>query len=200
MNKGTRDSKQRKIIEEYLKENNNHPTATEIFDHVRGKMPNVSMATVYRNLDILARTGKLQRLSIGSKSRFDSTTGWHFHLLCQSCGKIVDIDHPKIPKEYFNIPNGYELKGCNLEIIGICPECNRTMPDTCTDRYSQELLMAMANGNPMSCIQIATSAGRHPQSVNGKLKSLTENGFIVSIEKGIYKITNKGLQCLKEEK
>lgn len=200
MNKGTRDSKQRKIIEDFLNNNRNHPTVNEIYEHVRSKMPNVSIATVYRNLAILEEKGKVQKIISGTKSRFDSLTNWHFHLLCQCCGKIIDIDHPKVPREYFRIPDGYELKGCNLEIIGICPDCKIAQSTTCTDYYSLELLMAMGKGKPLSCSQIAALTGRHPQSVNGKLKSLTENGFVVSMEKGIYKITNKGLQCLKEEK
>lgn len=200
MNNGTRDSRQRRIIQDYLKDNHSHPSANQIFNHVRTRMPNVSMATVYRNLGILIRLGRIQKLTTGSTSRFDSVTNWHFHLICQICGSIVDIDHPSIPKDYFNIPDGYELKGCNLEIIGICQQCNASLPSKCTDNYSLELLRAMENGNPLSCSQIAVLTGHHPQSVNGKLKSLTENGFVVSVEKGIYKITGKGLQCLKEEK
>lgn len=200
INKGTRDSNQRKIIEEYLNGNRTHPTAMDVYDHVRTIMPHVSVATVYRNLAILVESGKIQKIDTGSRSRFDCKTEWHFHILCQSCGKIVDVEHVKIPKEYFNIPEGFELKGCNLEIIGVCPECKAKKENMVIDHYSRELLMTMKNEKALSCSQIAELAGHHPQSVNGKLKSLVESGLVAVPSKGIYKITKKGLQSLMEEK
>lgn len=200
MNRGTRDSIQRQVIEEYLVGNNTHPTAMEIFNHVRTIMPNVSIATVYRNLAILVESGKIQRIDTGAKSRFDCKTEWHFHIFCQICGKITDVEHVKIPKEYFNVPDGFELKGCNLEIIGVCPQCKAKKDKEPIDHYSKELLMAMINEKSLPCSRIATLTGHHPQSVNGKLKSLIERGLVLVPKKGIYKISKKGLQCLMEEK
>lgn len=200
INKGTRDSIQRKIIEEYLIGNQTHPTAMDVFDYVRSVMPHVSVATVYRNLAILVDSGKIQKIDTGTRSRFDYKTEWHFHILCQNCGKIRDVEHVKIPKKYFNIPEGFELKGCNLEIIGVCPECKEKNENKSVDLYSKQLLMAIKDEKTLSCSQIAMLAGRHPQSVNGKLKSLVECGLVAVPSRGMYKITKKGLQYLMEEK
>jgi Fe2+ or Zn2+ uptake regulation protein len=198
--KGTRNTAQRRMIEGFMKNNHNHPTAVEVFEHVRKLMPNMSMATVYRNLAVLAADGKIGRIDTGEKSRFDCNTSWHFHLRCQICGVILDIECQDLTREFFSLPDGYQIIGCNFEIVGICPNCIKAMPKEKLDGYARELLMTIQDNPELSCSQIAFLTGRHPQSVNGKLKSLIESGMVTSPIRGIYKITQKGLQCTKERK
>ncbi len=88
-------SAQRELIKDVLKDNKDHPTADEVFIMVKQEMPNISLATVYRNLNQLAEQGVIAKISMpDGGDRFDSSPHEHCHLICNSCGKIYDLDLP----------------------------------------------------------------------------------------------------------
>jgi Fe2+ or Zn2+ uptake regulation protein len=203
MNQATRDSVQRKAMLDYLLSTKDHPTARDIFSHIRSIMPSVSMGNVYRNLEILLSQGLVKKIELGSGSRFDANTSVHAHIRCQSCGKVEDVEIGLnvLGSLAKNLDYGYEISGYSLEFMGLCPDCKKITNARYNDVYGLELLVALKKiGQPVSCPQIALETGRHPQSVNGKLKNLVERGLVTAISKGIYKITQDGLECIKEEK
>ncbi|MFH1133106.1 MAG: transcriptional repressor [Nanoarchaeota archaeon] len=97
--KGTkrRETSQRLIILSYLKATREHPTAEEVYAAVRKKLPNISLATVYRNLNLMAWQGLIIRISLEGECRYDAFTQGHIHVVLES-GKVVDICNKRIPE------------------------------------------------------------------------------------------------------
>jgi len=121
---------QRKLILDEVKKNLNHPTADEIYERVRKKLPRISMGTVYRNLDVLATCGLIRKLEPGHpQMRFDSETSEHYHTVCTRCGKIEDaiIESSDNTLELLESALGkltrYGIFGHKLEFLGLCKEC-----------------------------------------------------------------------------
>ena len=117
---------QREIILEELKQLKTHPTADELYDIVRKRLPKISLATVYRNLDVLADLGMIQRIEIsGRQKRFDGNPEPHHHIRCLVCGRVADVEIEKHPEINFHEikAHGFKVVGFRLEFEGICPEC-----------------------------------------------------------------------------
>lgn len=86
-------SKQREAIKEYLTSTTSHPTADAVYMHVKEEFPNISLGTVYRNLNLLADIGEAVKITTpDGGDRFDAKTHPHYHFYCKSCGKIFDMD------------------------------------------------------------------------------------------------------------
>lgn len=117
---------QRRVIMEELQRSRCHLTADQIYDRVRQRLPRVSLGTVYRNLEVLAEQGVIQKLDgIGSQRRFDSNPQRHFHVRCLQCGRMDDID----TESAFSVDDirlqasDYEICDVHLEFLGLCPDC-----------------------------------------------------------------------------
>ncbi len=82
---------QRVAILDFLKDNLNHPTVEEIFETVKQKLPRITKATVYKNLKVLVKNGLIKEVNIKGVSRFEATMSPHHHIICTSCGKIIDF-------------------------------------------------------------------------------------------------------------
>ena len=121
-----RHTRQRAVILEELRQSPTHPTAAQLYDAVRRRLPKISLGTVYRNLDLLARSGMIQRLELaGAESRFDGAVRPHDHVRCLGCGRIDDLAGPPLdlsPEEYHDFA-GYQILGHRLELVGLCPKC-----------------------------------------------------------------------------
>ena len=86
-----RYSKQRELVMQTVQQLCDHPTAEEIYDKAAQECPNLSLGTVYRNLNSLVEAGRVRRVSIpGKADRFDHTLPWHSHLYCTVCGGVTD--------------------------------------------------------------------------------------------------------------
>ena len=84
-----RYSKQRELVMQTVERLCDHPTAEEIYDKAAQECPNLSLGTVYRNLNSLVEAGRVRRVSIpGKADRFDHTLPWHSHLYCTVCGSV----------------------------------------------------------------------------------------------------------------
>ena len=89
---GRRHSRQRQVILEELQKVTSHPTAVELHAMVRDRLPSVSLGTVYRNLDLLARLGQIEKHEYSSgEARFDANMAEHDHLRCIRCGRVDDL-------------------------------------------------------------------------------------------------------------
>ncbi len=124
---------QRQIILEELGKVTSHPTANEVYDMVRKRLPRIGLGTVYRNLELMAETGIILKLEVGgTQKRFDATVAPHYHIRCLSCGKVDDIEVPvmeDINKTAAEISH-YEVIGHHIEFSGICSECSSTSEET----------------------------------------------------------------------
>ena len=121
---------QREIILDELKSLKTHPTADELFDLVRKRLPRVSLATVYRNLEWLCQRGIVQKIEVGGRQkRFDGTVELHYHIRCISCGRVDDVDMIPVDmlEQDLSKKSGYTIKGHRLEFWGTCPACTKSV-------------------------------------------------------------------------
>jgi len=121
---------QRRVILEEVKRDHSHPTADVIYERVRKRLPRISMGTVYRNLDILATCGLIQKIEPGlTQMRFDGDTHDHYHLTCTRCGRIEDAPVEVSGGTLETLENAlghltkYGIFGHKLEFLGLCREC-----------------------------------------------------------------------------
>ena len=117
-------SRQREHILNYLKNTDLHPTAEEIYQDLKSELPNLSLATVYRNCNKLTELGELLRLDVGSKTHFDADTSDHQHFLCSRCGRVYDLFFA-LPEEVIetNLPNDFCYESHRLVFFGVCKDC-----------------------------------------------------------------------------
>jgi Fur family ferric uptake transcriptional regulator len=119
---------QRSIILEELRKSKAHPTADEVYEVVRRRVPRVSLATVYRNLELLTQAGLIQTVELGGcPRRFDGRAGEHLHVRCLDCGKVEDISDGLLgrAKKRVGKLSGYRILGHHLEFTGRCPDCEK---------------------------------------------------------------------------
>ncbi len=124
----TKHSKQREAILDYLHSTTSHPTADMVYAHVREVIPNISLGTVYRNLNMLADAGEILRLSCGGTSdRYDGTVAPHYHFLCRDCGSVSDLEMNGLDHINVIAGAGFEgtIEGHIAYFYGHCPECTK---------------------------------------------------------------------------
>ncbi len=119
---------QRQIILEELAKVKTHPTASELYDMVRKRLPRIGLGTVYRNLELMADSGIILKIEVGgTQKRFDATTENHYHIRCAKCGKVDDMDLPvfKDLVTHAAAATSYHILGHHVEFSGICIECQK---------------------------------------------------------------------------
>ena len=117
---------QRQVILDEVKKTCSHPSADELYQLVRKRLPRISLGTVYRNLEILAESGMIQKLEwAGTQKRYDGTLENHYHIRCLNCGRVEDIaiGPLSVLEDIFRAVNHYEIIGYRLEVLGICLQC-----------------------------------------------------------------------------
>ncbi len=120
---------QRQVILEELAKVTSHPTAGEVYDMVRKRLPRIGLGTVYRNLELMADTGLILKLDVGgSQKRFDATTDLHYHIRCSSCGKVDDIEMQAMPHldQLAARSSDYQILSHHIEFTGLCEDCIHT--------------------------------------------------------------------------
>ena len=129
--KGHRFTRQRQIILEEVQKRESHPNATEIYEAVRQRIPNISLGTVYRGLGLLVGLGLIRRLEQEDSSRFDFNLSEHYHLVCTNCKQIFDIDTSILEKlnTHGLEADGFEINGLKLQLHGLCPSCGNAASD-----------------------------------------------------------------------
>lgn len=119
-------SRQRESIKTFLMNRYDHPTADVIYAGIRQEYPNVSLGTVYRNLNLLVDLGEVLKISCGDgKDHFDGNANPHYHLVCEHCGAVVDL-----PMEYLPDINRLAqacttgtVKSHSIIFYGSCEDC-----------------------------------------------------------------------------
>lgn len=117
---------QRSLVLDAVNRLKSHATADEVYAEVAATHPNISKATVYRNLNLLSDMGMIRKLEIpGGADRFDHICKEHCHVKCEKCGRVFDIEIPYIDglDNLVENRNGFELTGYDILFRGICPGC-----------------------------------------------------------------------------
>ena len=121
-----RQTKQKQIIYDALK-TLNHPTATEVFNHVHETYPTVSRATVFRVLSGFSCGGQALELRFaGNEVRYDYNTHAHYHGRCVHCGKVRDVETNLVDEHIFKSAKAcdeFAIEGYVVEFYGKCKEC-----------------------------------------------------------------------------
>ena len=117
-----RSSKQRDLIESIVNSSYTHPTAEEIYEISKETIPNISLGTVYRNLNTLVNEKLIRKIKVDeSKYRYDHNKDKHAHFICTKCSNIIDI-----PENIFNHVDEFDgniVKDIDLSLSGICKDC-----------------------------------------------------------------------------
>ncbi|MCS7202538.1 MAG: transcriptional repressor [Dictyoglomus sp.] len=123
-----RETKQRKVIEEIVKNTKEHPDALWVFQKAQEKASKISLGTVYRALELLVREGKINKFyDANAVARFDGDPSPHHHLICKNCGKIIDWYEEDLNKKIEEIgkSNNFKELSYKVFIYGTCPDCQR---------------------------------------------------------------------------
>jgi Fur family ferric uptake transcriptional regulator len=130
MSKFIRKTKQREIILEELCKLTSHPTADELYFIVKEKLPNISLGTVYRNLEFMSQEGMIKKIEVrGKLKRFDGNTEKHFHMRCVKCDRIFDLfldDYSNIDSFFNNFKENdknFQVLDYDFELNGLCENC-----------------------------------------------------------------------------
>src|SRR6266481_6425967 len=119
-------TRQRKIVLDVVQAGDHHPTAAEVFDAARKKLPGISFATVYNSLRYLKQAGLVREVAFGNgASRYDRETDRHDHAICSACGTLVDFDLPGTVGLLRSAARASRFKAASvhLTLVGLCPQC-----------------------------------------------------------------------------
>ena len=115
-------------VYEALQGDHSHPSAEEIHQRMRKISPNVSLGTIYRNLQRLTEEGKIRTVRLGERSaRYDPTLEDHDHFICQRCGRVDDV-WLKRDRQVNLAPlvaQGFTIIGQSLAVHGLCQQCGQ---------------------------------------------------------------------------
>lgn len=124
MSKTQRMTKQKKVIMDVLRSTTSHPTAEWIYTQAKKIIPDLSLGTVYRNLNLLKESNLIMELNYGSSfNRYDANPKNHYHFQCQRCGNVYDLDFPIDAINQEKIINGHHIYSHRLEFYGLCSIC-----------------------------------------------------------------------------
>lgn len=124
-------TRQREAVLHVIRERDDHPTANEIFQAARLRLPTISYATVYNSLRFLKEAGLVHEIKFGdSASRYDRETERHDHAICNECGKLVDFDLPQAADLMQAAARKSKFKpaSVHLTLRGLCPDCLNAQP------------------------------------------------------------------------
>ena len=123
---GFRFTAQRREVYDAIMAKRDHPTAVEVFMRVKGKMPSISLATVYNCLETLAQCGLVKHVSLDrAPSRYCPNLEEHGHFFCTGCGSVFDVPLRKKAKarDEWEMPPHTVIAQHEVSFRGLCPAC-----------------------------------------------------------------------------
>lgn len=121
-----RYSKQRENIKNGLEKFCIHPTAEELYLNLKPHNPNLSLATVYRNLNQLAESGDIKKIEgLSGQVHYDHNVEEHFHVICTNCNKIMDLpcDMAISLRNVLKNQKEFEIISYDILVKGLCSDC-----------------------------------------------------------------------------
>jgi len=121
----TRETRQRRVVYDTIKETHSHPTADWIFEKVRAEVPKISLGTVYRNLSVLKDEGVVREIyGVDRRAHYDADLSPHAHFICSDCGQIWDVfGIPEVDWRTLKEFVGCEVSDQRLDFQGRCAAC-----------------------------------------------------------------------------
>ena len=127
MNTRKKKSKKRDAIIALLENTKSHPGAEWIYTALKPEFPDLSLGTVYRNLTQFKEEGIIVSVAnVGGQERYDADTGEHAHLICERCGRVIDVETDMAAERFtVSVPDEPEalITGIKLQFRGLCGEC-----------------------------------------------------------------------------
>ncbi|MGX9726687.1 MAG: Fur family transcriptional regulator [Candidatus Electronema sp. VV] len=204
---------QREVILDEMGRCKGHPTADALYERLKKKLPRISLATVYRNLEILSEAGMIRKLEIsGRQKRFDRQLEQHHHIYCVQCHRVDNLRVETVsPESAAEI--GYRISGCRIEFFGVCPDCQkkneRSKPAAPADETApaedgaaklsgrQRKVLQALNGGSCACAKdIAAAVALEPAQVSCQLTALKKKGLVASPARCQYELTAAGKELL----
>ena len=129
MERTSKHFRKRDAILHCVRSTDAHPSADWVFEHVKEQVPDISLATVYRNLALFKEQGLITSLgTVKGVERFDGNTDPHVHFICTQCGSVLDLPEISVPEELNSAvaqSSGGRVDSCQLSFTGICGECRK---------------------------------------------------------------------------
>lgn len=122
-----RNTIQRNMVLEAVNMLRSHATADEIYAYIAKDYSAITRGTVYRNLNLLSESGQILKIEVpGGADRYDHQCHNHYHVKCDKCGKIYDVDMEYLTNLEQSISNthGFKFSGHTIMFSGTCPHCN----------------------------------------------------------------------------
>ena len=127
MEPATKQFRKRNAILECLKATDQHPSAETVHEMLRAEHPDISLATVYRNLALFKKQGIIQSIgTVNGIERFDANTDPHVHFVCTGCDAVLDFPQVEVPGSLgtdAEKQTGCRINGCQLTFTGLCQKC-----------------------------------------------------------------------------
>lgn len=128
-----RKSRQRQRILELLQGTKSHPTADWVYKKLKEEIAELSLGTVYRNLNVLVEQGRIEKLPFGSTfDRFEAKIDAHYHLVCEHCGLVEDFHMPQyaeINKKAEKL-GSFKISRHRIDFFGLCKKCQKSSKNT----------------------------------------------------------------------
>ena len=123
----TKQFKKRNAILTCLRSTHLHPSAEMVHEMLREEHPDISLATVYRNLARFKSQGLIQSLgTVNGIERFDANTDPHVHFICTGCDSVLDLPQIEVPQQLgcdVESCSGCQVNSCQLTFTGLCSNC-----------------------------------------------------------------------------
>ncbi|MCL1906291.1 MAG: transcriptional repressor [Clostridiales bacterium] len=122
-------TKQKRVVYDVLSSTKSHPTADWIYQQARREVPDISLGTIYRNLQVLLTEHRICELNYGKgQSRFDANPMPHYHFVCEECGQVIDFPDaaPPVSSNLLSQAPGL-VRNYRLECYGLCHKCMESL-------------------------------------------------------------------------
>lgn len=122
---------QRQVLYETMQSMYGHPSPEEVFASVKQRIPSISLATVYKNIHLFVESGVFRELSIHHGTlRVEMNKHPHHHMVCTICKQVTDLPERDelemgMPTPVDMLPGGFLVERISMDVIGVCPECQR---------------------------------------------------------------------------
>ena len=127
MERSAKHFRKRDAILACIRSTTEHPSAEWVYETVRGQIPDISLATVYRNLSLFKEQGLITSLgTVNGVERFDANTEPHVHFICTGCGSVLDLHGMEVPEALNSAAardSGGRVDSCQLSFTGMCGNC-----------------------------------------------------------------------------
>ncbi len=131
METASKQFRKRNAILSCLRQTKQHPSAETLHRMLQQEHPDISLATVYRNLTLFKHQGLIASLgTVDGVERFDAVTEPHVHFVCRNCGSVQDLPRWQPPEDIANVGIDCQVESYRLMFTGLCRDCMGRSPES----------------------------------------------------------------------